>query len=137
MASEVRSFEQTIPPGTPKASPVTLDMSFDPMDVVTIHVSVPAGPNGNVGLQIASAGSQLIPLNQGEWLVPNNVEMEWSPTDAPNSGSWQLVAYNTGTYPHTVWVRFTVAPVAAAPAAVTASLIDPTALNSSTGSVSS
>jgi hypothetical protein len=113
VSTQVRGFEITIPAGTAKDAPVTRDMSFPPMTVADITVTVPPGPNGNLGIQIASAGSQVIPWNDGEWLVPNDVVMTWTPDGYADSGSWQLVGYNTGAFDHTVWVRFNLAPVAA------------------------
>lgn len=130
MSSQIRSFEITIPAGTAKADAITTDMSFPPMTVQGITVTVPPGPNGNLGIQIASAGSQVIPWNEGEWLVPNDVVMSWQPQDYADSGSWQLIGYNTGTYNHTVWVRFDLVPVNTAPAATTPNVIDASALSS-------
>ncbi|MGH7239406.1 MAG: hypothetical protein ACREHG_04980 [Candidatus Saccharimonadales bacterium] len=134
MTSQIRGFELTIPAGTAKASPLTLDMSFPPMTVQDITVTVPPGPNGNLGIQIAAAEMQVIPWNQGEWLVPNDVVMSWEPQDYADAGSWQLIGYNTGTYDHTVWVRFSVLPVGTSSGAATSTPIDNSTL-SNAGSV--
>lgn len=128
--TQVRSFELTIPHGTAKTAPVTRDMSFPPMTVQDITITVPAGPNGHLGIQVAASNQQVIPWNQGEFLVPNDVVMSWQPADYADAGSWQLIGYNTGTFDHTVWVRFTLLPVVAAPVATTPAVIPAAALSS-------
>lgn len=123
MTTQVRSFELTVPAGTAKDSPVSLPMSFPPMTVTEITVTVPPGPNGHLGIQIAAAGAQVIPWNAGEFLVPNDVVMTWQPVGYSDAGSWSLIGYNTGTHDHTVWVRFNLTPVEIATPTPTPTLI--------------
>ena len=117
MADEVLSFEITIPVGSSRAAPVTFQMQQPSRRVESIEVDVPSGPNGNTGFQIASSGVPVIPHNLGAWIVPNAQHFVWASAIWPSSGDWQLIAYNTGLYPHTLWVRFNVNAITQAAAA--------------------
>lgn len=110
-AIKTYTFQPTIPAGTPLVSPVTLAMQFPIYQVDRIEIKVPHGPNGNMGFYIALSGTQVIPYVPGNWLVLDDDNLSWDFSDLPNSGAWELVGYNTGFYPHTVYVRFFVEPV--------------------------
>lgn len=114
MARQIRSRQVTVPAGTTKAAPATFNVSFPPMTVAEIDVLVPPGSNGTLGFQIASSGIQVIPWNAGEWIVTNNERLAWPTEGYPDSGDWQVIAYNTGMYDHSLWVRFSLSPVAVA-----------------------
>lgn len=112
MAREVRSYSGTIPAGTAKTAPVTLDMSFPPRVVDRIIVTVPTGCNGSVGFRIIAAGMPVIPIQLNTWIVTSGTEVS-IPTDGyHDSGSWQLQAYNTGNFDHTLSVLFHLSLVA-------------------------
>jgi hypothetical protein len=106
VARELRAFSATVPAGTPQSAPVTFDMSFPTRIVDNIAVFIPPGANGVVGFAIANAGIPIIPYNQPAFLVGNGEVVPIPLTDQITSGSWQLVAYNAGQYPHTLYVRF-------------------------------
>lgn len=108
MADEVYSFEVTIPAGTALASPQKTAMTFSTRFVRRILIKVPPGPAGKMGFQIASTGTQFIPANTGHWIITDNEQITWDIANAIQSGSWQLIGYNTGIYDHTVYVRFEV-----------------------------
>lgn len=110
-AIKTYTFQPTIPAGTPLVSPVTLAMQFPIYQVDRIEIKVPHGPNGNMGFYIALSGTQVIPYVPGNWLILDDDNLSWDFSDLPNSGAWELVGYNTGFYPHTVYVRFFVEPV--------------------------
>lgn len=61
-----------------------------------------------VGFQVWSGTGQVIPVNPGAWVVGDDEVGEWQPSNTGDGGSWQIVAYNTGNYPHTVHFRFAV-----------------------------
>lgn len=109
MAVEVWSFQNTIPAGTAKATPVKLSMKLPPREIERIDILVPAGPNGLMGFQLGMAGAQVFPANAGNWFVKSAVNFSWDLQGQPNSGAWQLFGYNTGQYDHTVYVDFLVA----------------------------
>lgn len=108
MADEVYAFQATIPAGTAVASPTTTTMAFPTRYVRRIIIKVPPGPAGKMGFQIASTGNQIIPLAKGTWIITDDEQITWDVNNAIQSGSFQLIGYNTGIYDHTVYVRFEV-----------------------------
>lgn len=109
---EYREFDCLIPAGTPKSAPVTVGMAMPTRIVLGLHIRIPPGPNGFMGFQIGAAGQQIVPANHGIWLVMSDESVDWPVENQINSGAWQLFGYNTGNYPHTVYVRFSLALVA-------------------------
>jgi len=123
MASEVRSFTVTVPAGTTAAAPFTLDCSFPPRQVDGIEIIVPPGPNGVLGFNIANSDVTVIPYDSDGWIIASDEKIAWQLDGYINSGSWQINAYNTGTLPHTFYVRFLLSTVGqSASAGVTAPL---------------
>lgn len=106
MARELRAYSATVPAGTLITAPAEFDLSFDPREVRRIEIDIPPGPRGEVGFYLAVSGQRVIPFNGGQWIVANDEHLGWDTADYPDSGSWQLFAYNTGYYPHTLGVRF-------------------------------
>lgn len=124
MASEVRSFGVPIAAGTPKTAPFTQLIAFPTRVVSQINWRVPPGPHGLMGWRLTMGGVQVVPLPDGAWLVADDDHGEWPMTGLPVTGQWELTGYNTGAWPHTVYLDFLldlVAPAAtAAPAAAVA-----------------
>ena len=108
MAREIQAFAVTIPAGTAQASPQVSDLAMPPRLVERIEVRVPPGPRGQLGFQIGMAGRQLLPYNAGQYVVTDDEALSWDLYDLPSSGAWQVIAYNTGAYPHTLYLRFLV-----------------------------
>ena len=108
VADELYSFNCTIPAGTPVSAPVTIPMSMPARIVRRITTIVARGPGDNMGFRVAVNGTQVIPVNNGAWLVEDDERNEWDRSGDIQSGAWQIVGYNTGVYPHTVTVRFEV-----------------------------
>lgn len=106
MAREIRTFEVAVPAGTPVDAPATTALEMPPRIVTGLHVVIPPGPAGNVGFYVAAAGQNIIPYNPGEWIITDDEVIDWPLSGYHDSGSWALVAYNTGTYTHTLYVRF-------------------------------
>lgn len=105
-ASEVREFAFTIPPGTPVGAPYEQDMTFPARDVAGVQITVPPGANGTVGFALANSGIAVLPITAGQWIVTSAQNIELDMTGYINSGSWQAIGYNTGYYPHTIYIRF-------------------------------
>jgi hypothetical protein len=106
VARELRLFPITVAAGVQIAAPATTPMRFPPRVVEEVEVLVPPGPRGEVGWRIGSAGTQLLPLDLGSWIVTDN-EVLHIPTEGfHDSGSWEFTAYNTGQFPHVITVRF-------------------------------
>lgn len=111
MATEVRSFDITIPAGTPVATPVTVDVSFPSMVTEVVEWHVPKGPSGLMGWRLTSGGGQVIPKNLNSWIVADGQGGNWTLEDLHTSGAWQVTGYNTGSFPHIVRIRFHTSPV--------------------------
>jgi hypothetical protein len=111
MATSVIALTGTVPAGTPKASPVTVQLTFGPAYVNKIRWRVPPGPRGNLGWALSMGGVQVMPQVAGEWVVADDEYDDWEIENLPDSGSWQLVGYNTGAYNHTVYLYFFTTPI--------------------------
>lgn len=106
MAEDFRTFDALIPAGTPIAAPVTVSLAFPPREVEAVEFRIPPGPSGNVGFALKFAGQQIIPSVVPSWIIGDGEVLIWPLDGYGNSGAWALVGYNTGTFPHTIGVRF-------------------------------
>lgn len=108
MPIEVRHFTATIPAGTPLASPATVAIPMPPRVVRSIYWRVPPGPLGLMGWQLAMGGAQVIPVAPDKYVIANGESDTWELDDYPDSGAWQVIGYNTGANPHSVYLAFSV-----------------------------
>ena len=115
MSVSIFEFQVTVPAGTTVASHWSQAMTFPVSDVVEVDILVPPGPRGQVGFALGSSGSQCYPYTPGTWIVTDDAKMVWQLEEAIDSGSWQLFAYNLGTYPHTIYLTFQTNPSAPVP----------------------
>lgn len=127
MAAEVRQFPVTTAAGVAIATPTITSLAMPARIVTGLRIRIPPGPRGNLGLQVAMAGTQVIPVNVGTWIVGDDELFHFDLEDLPDSGAWQLITYNLGKLPHTVYLTFELSlvgtpagPVLLAPATVTA-----------------
>lgn len=109
MADEAWEFAVTIPAGTPKATPLVTPTVFPQRRVDEIRWLVPPGPSGLAGWRITMGGVQVIPANPGAWIVRDGHYAGHQLDRLPTSGGWDVTGYNTGKYPHTLYVTFLVA----------------------------
>lgn len=106
MAQEVREFAVLVPRGTPLSAPVTTNISFPSRIVRAVSWRVPPGPSGMMGWQLTSAGTPVIPIQRLTYVVTDNQADTWPLEGYLDSGNWQVTAYNTGLYDHTVYLTF-------------------------------
>lgn len=106
MAQEVREFAVTIPPGTSKANPLVTSVSFPERVVTAVSYRVPPGPSGLMGWALTSAGTPVIPIQPNTYIVTDNQAVTWDLEGYLDSGNWAVTGYNTGLYPHTVYLTF-------------------------------
>lgn len=106
MTVEVRSFSPVIATGSTPGAPVTVPLTFPARVVLRVDVRIPPGPRGELGVQLAVSGQQVVPYQSGQWLVMDDETVSFDLRNFPNSGAWQLIAYNTGAFSHTVYLRF-------------------------------
>jgi len=118
VAQEIRITAVTVPAGTAKTSLQRTVIELGQRNVDEIEVVIPDGPRGEVGFWIGSGGTQIIPHDLGQFIISNNEVIHWPLESQHTSGSWELQAYNTGNFPHTLELRFLCSYVGSAPAAV-------------------
>ena len=106
MAQEIREFAVQVPPGTPKTAPVTTNIAFPAREVIAVSWRVPPGPSGLMGWALTSAGTPVIPIQRGTYIVTDNQADTWQLEGYLDSGNWQVTAYNTGLYAHTLYLTF-------------------------------
>src|SRR5579864_2418038 len=116
MVDRIEWFDLTIPANTLQSAPVSFPCVFNFGEVVEIDVKVPPGPAGNVGFYITAGGSQFIPRTRGIFIEPDDDYFTWPVTNAINSGSWGVVAFNTDVWPHVIQLSFQINEVAGGPA---------------------
>src|SRR5215472_10131499 len=104
MAEEVRQFTVTIPASTPKTAPVTVAITMPVRVVTRVDWRVPNGPMGVFGWYLAMGGVPVMPQPAGTFVVANDETGSWDLTGQPDSGAWQVIGYNTGSNPHSVYL---------------------------------
>lgn len=106
MPVEIRHYTATCPAGTPLASPFEVSVAFPPRIVRSVYWRVPNGPMGVFGWQLAMGGLVVFPTMSDQFVIANDEHDTWLPERAPDSGAWQVIMYNTGTHPHSVYLAF-------------------------------
>jgi hypothetical protein len=71
-----------------------------------VRVRVPPGPAGLLGWALGAAGQRVLPWGDQQYMVMDDESITWDLEGQITSGAWQLQAYNTGLYDHTVYVTF-------------------------------
>lgn len=106
MAHTIRQGQVLVPAGTPISAGFKQAITFAPLEIARIEVRVPPGPRGEVGFAIGAGGVAVFPFDTGQFIVADDEEIGWDLEDTLDAGSWQVLAYNTGQYDHTLWFRF-------------------------------
>ena len=104
----VEEFAATFPAGTPKAAPLVVPTKFEVNVVERIVWRFPPGALGVVGIQIGAGPVPVIPANPGGFLVASGETTSYDVDQFPVGGDWSVIGYNTGVFPHTVYVTFIV-----------------------------
>lgn len=122
MATDIFEFAVKVTAGTPKATPLVTQLPLGVCDVERIDVFVPPGPRGELHFYLSSGKNQIFPSNIGTYFTPENMDKEFPVSNQMDSGAWEITAYNTGQYDHTIYLAFLTNPVTnpydALPAAV-------------------
>jgi hypothetical protein len=116
VAIEVRNFAVTIPAGTSIASGFSASLAIPMREVTQIDIRVPPGPRGEVGFGIGAAGQTIVPYGGVAYIVTDDESLAFPLENTITSGAWVLYGYNTGNYPHTLYVYFHLQLVGSAPA---------------------
>lgn len=106
MAQEVRKYTAAIPAGTAITSPHTVSIAFPVRIVRSVTWRIPPGAQGVMGWQLAMGGVQVVPVSSDTWVVDDGTDGTFSLDGYPDSGAWQVIGYNTGSFPHSVFLTF-------------------------------
>lgn len=117
MAQEIREFVVLVPHGTPQTAPLVTSIRFPERVVTGISWRVPPGPSGKMGWALTSSGTPVIPIQPNTYIVTDNQADAWQLEGYLDSGNWQVTAYNTGLYDHTVYLTFRLDLIGAASSA--------------------
>lgn len=129
MADEVRQFTISVPAGTLATAPATFLMTMPPREVEALQIIVPPGPSGLVGFAVLVGGVQVIPYLSDPWIITAGENITWPLDRMPNSGSWAVRAYNTGTTAHSVYFRWLLRYVSSAARVLGAATLDEATIN--------
>lgn len=108
MAQEVRTFTFTVPKGGTALAPQVFPLTMPPRIVKNVELFFPAGNGGQLWIALGMAGTHIIPANAGQYITAENNTLKWPLDNFPDSGAWQLFAYNSGNYAHMLQIRFLV-----------------------------
>lgn len=111
MPTSATYFQATVPANTPASNPVTIQLPLGTNIVDKIRWRVPPGPRGHLGWALFMGGVQVVPDDAGAFIVADDEYDDWVISGLPDSGAWELVGYNTGGNPHTVYLGFFTTPV--------------------------
>ncbi len=107
-------FAIATPPGITVDNAITTPLNIGEIWVFAIEWLVPPGPRGNLGWYIASQGVQIVPWTSGNysWIIADDEHDTFTVGQEDNNGL-SLVAYNTGIFEHTTYLRVRYLPIAA------------------------
>lgn len=111
VANRIEPFIVTVPAGTSQSAPQETPLRFNDGKVVRLEITVPPGPSGHLGFKVAHSGQAVIPPVRDVWNVVDNHRFDWDMQLYPWGGSWELWAYNTGAFAHSVYLWFHVSDV--------------------------
>lgn len=127
MAYQVRHFAVTVPAGTLQAAPQVTEITVPVMRLLAVDWHLPPGCVGLVGFLLSMGGIPVQPLPTGTFVVGDNRYGHWTLEDAPDSGAWEVTAFNLGLNPHTIQVDLHLEPIIRPEPAL--ELIDPRQLS--------
>jgi hypothetical protein len=115
MATRIEVQAVPVPAGTLLTAPQITPMTFDDGRVDTLEIVVPDGPSGLVGFQIRHSKQVIIPYDGVTFIVTNDEVIRWPMETFPEAQKWDVVIYNTDVYQHTLYFRWLITDVIAAP----------------------
>lgn len=133
MAREVKAFPVTVTAGTATDSPSTFSIATDVRILREVTVTFPPGCSGLVGFQLAISGFPVIPLNGTNYIIADNRTATWVTDSYPESGAWQVIAYNTDVFDHTLYVELQLDPPGMTSGAPGINVVPNTSLAPATG----
>lgn len=67
---------------------------------------IPPGALGVMGWQLAMGGVQVVPFGSDTWVIDDGTAGSFTLDGYPDSGAWQVIGYNTGSFAHSVFLTF-------------------------------
>lgn len=111
MPTSVTELVATVPAGTFPPDFAIIELTIESANVDAVRWRVPPGPRGNLGWALAMGGVQVIPDDAGSFIIADDEYDTWQIEGLPDSGAWQLIGYNTGTFDHSVYLGFFTTPI--------------------------
>jgi hypothetical protein len=111
-------FVVTTPAGTTKTAPLNTLTRMPARRIAGISWMIPQGPSGTMGWRFTMGGVQVIPVNIGAWLIRDGNADGSELARLPDSGSWDITSYNTGTVAHALYVTYYATVIRPKPALV-------------------
>jgi hypothetical protein len=123
VADRIEPFAIAIPALTAIATPLVTATPFSDGVVAHITITVPPGPSGFVGFRFTHNGGPVIPYTGAGWIIADDRIIEWDVANMPTADGWEVTAYNTDIYLHTIYVEYLINEIAI-PAAPRVALLD-------------
>jgi hypothetical protein len=111
VATSVTELVATIPAGTIPPAFVTVPLTIESATISGVRWRVPPGPRGNMGWALAMGGVQVLPDDAGSFIIADDEYDTWQIENLPDSGAWQCIGYNTGTFDHSIYFAFFTTPI--------------------------
>lgn len=108
MATRIYATSITVTPPTPIIAPLAQPWVTEDNICDQIEVLIPPGNNGFAGVRVMKGDVQLIPWGQNTWIVGNDTDHYWPVGEFLATRDLSIQAYNTGSYPHTFYLRMQV-----------------------------
>jgi len=103
---EHHEFVVTVPAHTLASAPLITATAMPVRKMAAIAWMIPQGPSGMLGWRFSMGGVQVIPANKGSWLIRDGNADGAQLSRLPDSGAWEVTAYNTGNNPHSIYVSY-------------------------------
>ncbi len=98
----------TVPPNTLQGSPLQAELAFSVGMWDNLEVVIPAGHSGQTGLQVVWQDKQIVPFNDGAWLVADDDRITFPLGMYSAYPNLVVYGYNVGIYEHTFFLRLSV-----------------------------
>lgn len=104
MANRIEPFEVVIPAGTTQSAFQRTSLPIQDGRVDKIQIRIPPGPSGLVGFRVAHSQQAVIPYTGDRWFVTDDDKLDWDTFAYPEGDAWELWAYNTDVFAHTIYI---------------------------------
>ena len=106
MTDVVTNRTAVVTANTPVNSPIKFHNTLGDSQLESVMLVFPPGCVGLVGARIEYGGTPLYPNSEGGWYVLDDYTLVVNITNQQTGGTWDIAAYNTDIYPHTIQVYY-------------------------------